>query len=288
MTRLLISTFFCILTASVFTTSAFSETRLPTHSPVPGGVAIIPLAIPTEQGSPEVTFHKKRTMVIANNGEWHAVVGIPLATKPGKNQINIAHQQTKNQLSFTVDDKKYREQRITVKNKRHVNPEKMDLERIGREKKEMGKAFKHWEQIAEPTMQFVLPVHGPFSSPFGLKRFFNDQPRKPHSGLDIAVPEGTPIKAPAAGKVVVTGEFFFNGNTVLVDHGQGLISMYCHLSAIDSKPGDIIQQGDIIGKVGQTGRVTGAHLHWSISLNDTRVDPLLFLPKPVSSEENTQ
>jgi murein DD-endopeptidase MepM/ murein hydrolase activator NlpD len=128
-------------------------------------------------------------------------------------------------------------------------------------------------------LSFIKPVVGPYSSPFGLKRFFNGEPRNPHSGIDIAAPSGTPIYAPAQGKVVLTGDFFFNGNVVYMDHGQGLISMFCHLSAIDVKPGDTLKQGELLGKVGATGRVTGPHLHWSVSLNNARIDPLILLPK---------
>jgi murein DD-endopeptidase MepM/ murein hydrolase activator NlpD len=131
-------------------------------------------------------------------------------------------------------------------------------------------------------MQLHQPVDGRYSSPFGLRRYFNDQPRKPHSGLDIAAPEGTPIQAAESGVVVETGDYFFNGKTVFIEHGQGLVTMYCHLRKIDVETGQTVTRGEKIGEVGKTGRVTGAHLHWSVSLNHAMVDPLLFLDQPAN------
>jgi murein DD-endopeptidase MepM/ murein hydrolase activator NlpD len=124
---------------------------------------------------------------------------------------------------------------------------------------------------------FIKPVSGVTSSPFGHRRILNDQPRSPHSGLDIAASTGTPVAAPAPGTVTITGEFYFNGNTVFLDHGQGLITMYCHLSEIKVTEGTQIERGEILGLVGATGRVTGPHLHWSVSLNGHRVDPELAI-----------
>ena len=122
-----------------------------------------------------------------------------------------------------------------------------------------------------------VPVPGRRSSSFGLRRVFNGQSRNPHSGMDIAAPTGTPVRAPLPGKVIDVGDYFFNGGTVWLDHGGGLLTMYCHLSQVDCKPGDQLQTGDAFCKVGATGRVTGPHLHWSVMLNRAMVDPALFI-----------
>ena len=134
-----------------------------------------------------------------------------------------------------------------------------------------------WTDEPPATLRMHAPIDGQRSSSFGLRRFFNGQPRKPHSGMDIAAPAGTLIHAPADGRVINVGEYFFNGNSVFIDHGQGLITMYCHLQEILVHECETVHRGDIIGKVGQTGRVTGPHLHWGVSLNDARVDPALFI-----------
>ncbi len=245
------------------------------ESNVPGGVAVIEL--PAAGGEqPEAWYRDRRVMVLNNANRWYAIVGIPLNAKPGEHTLTVKSSTAK-KIRFTVTGKKYREQHLTIKNKRMVNPDADDLKRIRKEKKEIIAAFAHWRDTRQIDTSFVLPVDGPLSSPFGLRRFFNKQPRKPHSGLDIAAPEGTPVRAPAAGIVIATGNYFFNGNTVFIDHGQGLITMYCHMNRINVKKDDLLEEGQIIGEVGSTGRVTGAHLHWSVSLNNTRVDPELFL-----------
>jgi murein DD-endopeptidase MepM/ murein hydrolase activator NlpD len=287
--------------------SLFSLTLLPSaqatpltlqslHQPVPGGVAIVALPS-TNRTPPRVTFLQKPVLVVAGQEQrWVAVVGLPLDL-PIQTQVLIVteqqvnseskseikdkryreQQQTTSEIKFEVKDKKYREQRITVSNSRHVNPLADDMTRITRELEMQNAAYRRFSPNVPSNILFDPPVKGPLSSPFGLKRFFNGEPRAPHSGLDFAVPTGTPVAAPADGKVILTGDYFFNGNTVFLDHGQGLISMYCHLSVIDVKEGDTLTRGQVLGKVGATGRVTGAHLHWNVSLNDARVDPTIFI-----------
>ncbi len=246
---------------------------LPRHDPVPGGVAVIPLKTETEvtyQGMPVMTVRK-------DDSRW-ALVGIPLSAESGTHHLVTAGAK----IGFEVSKRDYVTQRLTIANRRQVNPLPADLERIGRDREEMDAAFVHFDETLPPQTRFLAPADGPLSSSFGLRRILNGEPRNPHSGLDIAAPAGAPIIAPAPGKVVATGDYFFNGNTVLIDHGQGLITMYCHMSRIDVSPGDLVEAGAQIGAVGQTGRVTGPHLHWSVSLNNARVNPSLFMDDDAS------
>ena len=265
-----------LLAATLFTSASLAAPKsspLPQTAAVPGGIVTVDLG-PAKGAAPVARYNKKRVMVVQSNGHWQAVVGIPLSTKSGKQQLKLAGRSQS--LPFEVNQKNYAVQRLTIKNKRKVNPNKEDMKRIRGERGRINSALRHWQQQTAVETRFTLPVKGRLSSPFGLRRFFNEQARKPHSGIDIAAPEGTPIVAPAAGRIIETGNFFFNGNTMFIDHGQGLVTMYCHMNRIDVKPGQDVDQGETIGAVGQTGRVTGPHLHWSVSLNDARVDPRLF------------
>jgi len=255
-------------------------------TPVPGGIAVITL--PDDADPATARYRDRKILVTRNDDRYIAVIGLPLATKSGRHYLKIENQQGQTRsIGFLVADKAYEEQHITITDKRKVNPEKRDMERITRESKQIKSALRHWSAQDDVVVTFQKPVEGPTSSPFGLRRFFNEQARNPHSGLDIAAPEGAQIHAPAPGTVLDTGEFFFNGNTVLLDHGQGLVTMYCHMSKIDVEPGQTVDSGEILGEVGMTGRVTGPHLHWGVSLNDARVDPQLFLPGEVQASAQT-
>ncbi|MBC9906230.1 MULTISPECIES: peptidoglycan DD-metalloendopeptidase family protein [Achromobacter] len=256
--------------------SGFISRKL--NVPVPGGVAVLGLG--NAERAPEVSFLGRRVLVVREEGkQWIAVVGIPLSVKPGEQQVEIKDAQGKRSQTFKVGAKEYKAQHITLKNPRQVNPDPDDMKRIEREQAEQAAANRAYRAGVTPSNLLLdRPVNGGrLSSPFGLRRFFNGEERNPHSGLDFAVPSGTPIKAPAAGVVVLVGDYFFNGKTVFLDHGQGFVSMFCHMSAIDVKVGDEVPRGGLVGKVGATGRATGPHLHWNVSLNDARVDPAIFI-----------
>ncbi|CAJ1788912.1 hypothetical protein OPFLODJI_01045 [Aeromonas hydrophila] len=265
----------CCLLLLLASQSALAEgfiSRLLNH-PVPGGVAVV--ALGSEAQAPTARYQGKPVLVVREEGKrWIAIVGIPLKSQPGPHQLQVSDGRT---LGFTVGTKHYREQHIKLKNSRQVNPLAEDMTRINRELAEQTRAYQTFSPAQPSNLLFDKPVEGPLSSPFGLRRFFNGEERNPHSGLDFAVGAGTPIKSPAAGKVILIGNYFFNGNTVFVDHGQGLISMFCHMSKVDVKLGQSLPRGGIVGRVGATGRATGPHMHWNVSLNDARVDPAIFI-----------
>lgn len=258
--------------------SAAMAGELPRDLPVPGGVVVIPLG-EDPASVPEVWFGDNRVLVVSADGVWHAIVGIPLTTSPGDQRITVRYADaTENRYTFRVESKEYAAQHITLTNKRQVNPSARDLRRIKRENKRMRAVFAHYDVRAVNQAVFEQPADGRISGTFGLRRFFNDEERQPHQGVDFAAPTGTAVRAPADGKVALTGNFFFNGESIFLDHGQGVISMMNHLSRIDVREGQDIKRGEVIGAVGATGRATGPHLHWTLSLNNARVDPLLFLP----------
>jgi hypothetical protein len=275
------------IAAGLALTAAVSAARgdLPLAAPVPGGVAIV--CVGRAPGpAPQVVFDGQRVLVARVGDVWQAVVGLPLALRPGAHVLSVVDSERSGRgIPFKVGRRDYETQHLTLANRRQVEPEPEDLRRIAREQESLVRAFSTFSDSVLDTLAFDLPSEGRVSGGFGLRRFFNDEPRQPHSGLDIAAPEGTPIAAPAAGTVIEIGDYFFNGLTVVLDHGQGLVTMYNHLSRIDVAKGARVARGEKIGAVGQTGRVTGPHLHWSVSLNNARVDPALFLSSDVRKQD---
>jgi len=238
----------------------------------PGGIALIDLG-PAEGAAPVVEYNGKRVLVIREDGRWRAAVGVPLDTPAGTAAVTMAGG---TQWQFDVAEHAYREQHLTVA-PGFVSLSEENLARVGEERKIIDAALNNFRDASLDGIDLQLPVDGPHSSSFGSRRFFNDEARSPHKGMDIAATTGTPILTPRDGVVTATGDYYFNGNTVIVDHGQGYITMYCHLSKIGVDEGQVVETGDTLGDVGATGRVTGAHLHFGTYLNGTAVDPALLL-----------
>lgn len=274
--RGLLFSLFSVCCIAVLLAGAAQAAERPRPSPVPGGVAVLAFDGPAE---PRAFYNGRRVLVLPAAQGWRAVVGIPLSAAPGVHQLELRWPSGREQrLDFEVGAKTYAVQRITIPDARKVNPTAADLERIARER-EIARKAKTTYSDALPQLPFIAPVEGRFSSSYGLRRVLNGQPRSPHRGMDIAAAQGTPVKAPAPGRVLAVGDFFFGGNSVFLDHGGGLITYYAHLSRVDVKPGQQLDQGEVLGAVGMTGRATGPHLHWSVYLNATAVDPALFLPR---------
>lgn len=253
---------------SLMLTQAIAQ--LPQDSRRAGGIAVIALADHIQS----VSYQQQPILISQEKQQRYAIFGIPLSTPTG----TLSLKTNAEPLYIQVKAHPYAEQRLNVQNQDHVSPSQAQLDRYAREAKVQNNVYQSfnastWVQLPS----FIVPTQGKFTNSFGRKRFFNGEARAPHSGLDIPAPVGQKVIAPATGVVAEIGDYFFNGKTVLIDHGQGLISMFCHLSKINVTKGQYIQQGEILGLVGKTGRVTGAHLHWGMSLNNARVDPQLFL-----------
>lgn len=266
------------LPASVFAQAAkpsLPSDVWPHSSLVPGGIARLSLGPAATR--PIAHAGDVALLVLGDAREWTALVGIALATEPGEHSIAVQTEGgTPKQVAYKVAPKQYVEQRLKVA------PGTVDLSpeneaRYERERAHLAVVTATLSEPAPKLLRMRVPVPGRRSSSFGLRRVFNGQSRSPHSGMDIAAPTGTAVLAPLPGRVIDAGDYFFNGNTVWLDHGGGLLSMVCHLSAIYVKVGDVLQTGQRLAAVGATGRVTGPHLHWSVMLNRAMVDPALFV-----------
>ena len=263
---------------TILTMATGSALALPLASNVPGGIARVPLGTLLDYpDKPKAWLDGQSVWVAADDGHWVAVVGVPLDTPTGTKTLRVATNRGERSVSFPVVEKRYAEQHVRLKDSSKITLSPDDEKRALAEIERIQSLKKHWREIDDTDSNFIRPADGRLSSRFGLRRIFNGAPRAPHSGLDFAAPRGALVITAASGRVLAIDDYFFNGKTVFVDHGNGLLSMYCHLDRIDVQPGDTLRKGQRLGLVGATGRASGPHLHWSVVLNGTMVDPELFL-----------
>lgn len=249
---------------------------LPKDQSVPGGIAVIPLPN-NAQNHWKAYYNQKRCLVVSRHHQDYAIVGIPLSTEKGTQKIVAKNNQQTIQIPFQVNPTKYPAQYITLKVSRHPSKKKFNWERFKREKALIAELYKYWRDNDSINTHFILPVKGRISGPFGFQRYFNGEKCAPHGGVDIAAKKGTRIHAPADAVVLNTGKYYLCGKAIFLDHGQNVISVFCHLNKILVTEGQTVKQGQTIGLVGQTGRATGPHLHWGVSLNETHINPLLMV-----------
>ena len=252
-----------------------SDCFFPYHAPYPGGIVNIKLNDKKSQDIEEIYAlnGKDPTLCITNDQDIHLLLPIPLDYKKNKIIVQIGRAE----LSIPIEDKKYRESRINIKDENYVNPSKKSLKRIRSESIKLEKTKKIMSPSTRKNYEMLVPVEGLVSSEFGVNRFINDLPKNRHTGMDIAAPKGTVIRAPLGGIVLINENFFYRGNVIFLDHGNGLITSYSHLDKSYIKNGEVVSTGQSIGVVGKTGRVTGPHLHWEITLQGVPIDPELFL-----------
>ena len=258
---------------------AHAQFPLPRHAPYPGGVAVVKLGGADSQVG-KVLYGGARVLTVRHSEGLLALVGLALDTPPGRKilQVKAGEGSLKPayDIHFEVKSKAYPAQHLKI-SPRFLQPSADELERIEREQIAIDHAKLHWSDEAPAHLFLDIPANGRLSARFGLRRILNGQGGSPHAGLDVAVGTGTLLRAAAPGRVINTGDYFYSGKSVFVDHGQGFITLYIHMSRIDVTEGDAVERGATLGLSGATGRVTGPHLHWAVLLNGVYVDPELFL-----------
>jgi murein DD-endopeptidase MepM/ murein hydrolase activator NlpD len=275
-----------LLALALVTTIAGAQTpaldvRAAARAMQPGEVVRLTITAPADVDSLLVSAFDRSFPAFRTDAEtWQVLVGIDLDIRPGTHVVAVTTtggegvRTTTRRLS--VLSKTFRTRRLTVEPK-YVEPPASVSERIASEAKRLDAIWTARTSERFWDGAFAAPVPDAANSAFGSRSVFNNQPRSPHGGADFASPTGRPVRAPNAGRVVLAEDLYFTGGTVVVDHGLGLVSLFAHLSSIDAIVGSMVNTGDVLGRVGATGRVTGPHLHWTVRLGGTRVDPLSLI-----------
>jgi murein DD-endopeptidase MepM/ murein hydrolase activator NlpD len=244
----------------------------------PGQTVVVDIPFEPELEAVTLAWQAQEIQMAPADSGWFALLGVDLDVAPGPYEVDAFFQyagnrQERRTLVLTVTPKEYPTTRLTVEPK-YVELSPENKARAAQDKQRINAAYA--TTAAEPywTDVFVIPIPGVTGGRnFGHRRVFNDQPRAPHSGADLTATTGMEVLATNRGRVVLTGDFFFNGKAVFVDHGMGVLSMYLHLSEILVEEGQLLERGAVLGLAGATGRVTGPHLHWGIKVTGARVDP---------------
>ena len=267
----------CIVaTAAAASIAEITTDGLPRESRVPGGVALVAVGR-ADAPKPIVTLDGANVWTTKRGASWIAVVGLPLVTAPGEHAISVTSGGVAQAVPFTVLSKRYPVQHVTLKDNAMVEPPPEVIARIERESAHLKTVRSNWREDAATNASFTLPAKGRLSGRFGGSRVLNGKPRAPHAGLDVAIGTGTAVLAPGDGVVLDTGDYYFCGKTLFIDHGNGLLSLFCHLSEHTTKVGDSVRKGQVVARSGATGRASGPHLHWSVYLNGVSVEPELFV-----------
>lgn len=254
----------------------FSPSSIP-----PGGISLVRITVPPDVTVTRIHFLKQDFPVFRDERHgWFALVGAGLKVHPGRHSLVVQYQSQHDREIFAANlhviEKKYPEEHLKVA-KKMVNFSPEILKRVLADQKAVRRACSHITHERYWTGPFIWPVNSKILSPFGLRRFFNNQPRSPHSGVDLRAREGTPIVAPANGRVILARDCYLSGRTLVIDHGGGLYTLYAHFSKFVTQKGKMVKKGQVIGLAGSSGRATGSHLHWGVSLAGTRVDPQQFM-----------
>ncbi|MED5430501.1 MAG: M23 family metallopeptidase [Pseudomonadota bacterium] len=245
----------------------------PEYLNVPGGIFFH--EIPVEKFKSGIFINNTRILTKQVNDKFYLIYGIPYGTPSGNQSINIVDRVSENTVNFFLKKRIFEKQYIKV-SKKYSEPSSSDVKRIIKEQKILKSHRNTWSSV-NPDINFIYPVEGIITGVFGTERYYNGKKGRYHNGIDIAAKMNDPIVAPSAGRVIVVGDFFYNGKFIYIDHGKGLLSIFIHLNEILVKKGESVKKGDEIGKIGTSGRSTGPHVHWSVMLNQTYIDPMIFI-----------
>jgi murein DD-endopeptidase MepM/ murein hydrolase activator NlpD len=242
-----------------------------------GRAVRIALPAPPDVESVELIWQSKRVPFVRTEDGFSTIVGADLDLKPGKHEATVRFTSRggateERTLPILVNDVRYPTTKLTVAPE-YVDLSAKDQARADEEAKEIEAIYSRLTPEMLWTKPFTVPIPGRKGTAFGHRRIFNGQPRAPHAGADLKAGTGTPVRSTNRGRVVLAKNLFFTGNTVIVDHGLGIYSLYAHLSRIDAKESEVVENGEVVGLAGATGRATGPHLHWGVRVQGARVDP---------------